>query len=264
MGEILEKIQVHVPFYLLREKLLPWVVRERINPEIAFSALDLERFDKADFREAADRLTDQGLSITFHAPFMDLRPGAIDPAIRQLTLDRLRRIGDLFPWFRPRTMVCHASFDARYYGAPAGPWLENSLETWGTLLESLDETETVIALENTYESDPEPLRLLFAALASRRFCFCFDAGHANAFGAVSTGEWMAVLGGYLGEIHLHDNRGRFDEHLPVGEGNFDFSTLFAFLRGHNPRPILTVECHSKEKLQRMLENLRSQRWLEGL
>ena len=264
MREILEKIQVHIPFYLLREKLLPWVIREKINPEISFSALDLERFDEADFRDAADRLTDQGLSITFHAPFMDLRPGAIDPAIRRVTLDRLRQIGTLLPWFRPRTMVCHASFDARYYGTPAGSWLENSLETWKTLLESLGGTQTMIALENTYESDPEPLRLLFTALASPRFCFCFDAGHANAFGAVSTGEWMAVLGERLGEVHLHDNRGRFDEHLPIGEGNFDFPALFAFLRGQNHRPILTVECHSEGNLRRMLESLRSRRLLEGL
>jgi hypothetical protein len=37
MQEILEKVQVHVPFALLREKLLPTVIRERIHPEIGFS-----------------------------------------------------------------------------------------------------------------------------------------------------------------------------------------------------------------------------------
>ncbi len=36
MRGILQKIQVHVPFRLLREKLLPWVIEEGINPEIAF------------------------------------------------------------------------------------------------------------------------------------------------------------------------------------------------------------------------------------
>lgn len=264
MREILEKIQVHIPYYLLREKLLPRVIRERINPEISFSVLDLERFTAADFRETAKRLTDQALSITFHAPFMDLRPGAVDPAIRRVTLERLRQVCELLPWFRPRTMVCHPSFDVRYYGSPAGPWLENSLETWRALAEGLKGTETVVALENTYESDPEPLRLLFSELASPRFRFCFDTGHAHAFGSVSTGEWMAVLGDRLGEIHLHDNHGFSDEHLPVGEGSCDFPALMALVRGRDPRPILTVECHSEGNLQRMLENLRAQRLLEGL
>jgi len=111
MREILQKIQVHVPFYLLREKLLPWALREGINPEIGFNHHDLDRFHAADFRETAERLADSGLSVTFHAPFMDLRPGALDPRIRQISLDRLRQVFDLIPWFRPRSVVCHPSFD---------------------------------------------------------------------------------------------------------------------------------------------------------
>jgi sugar phosphate isomerase/epimerase len=264
MQEILEKIQVHIPYDLLREKLLSRVIRERINPEIGFGCLDLERFAPADFRKTAERLVEAALSITFHAPFMDLRPGAIDPAIRRVTLERLRRVCDLIPWFRPRTIVCHAAFDERYYGSAAGPWLENSLETWNALLDGIRESETVIALENVYERNPEPLRLLLTALGSERFRFCFDTGHANAFGDVSSGEWMAALGGRLAEIHLHDNRGRSDEHLPIGEGTFPFPALFEFLRTHRPRPILTVESHSERDLQRMLEVLRSQRLLAGL
>ena len=114
MREILQKIQVHVPFRLLREKLLPWVIRERVNPEISFNHDDLDRFQKADFREMAERLADSDLSVTFHAPFMDLRPGALDPRIRQVTLERLRRVFDLVSCFKPRSVVCHPSFDEKY------------------------------------------------------------------------------------------------------------------------------------------------------
>ena len=83
MREILKKIQVHIPFYRLHADLLPMVIREGINPEISFNHRDLDRFVEADFREIADRLTDAGLSVSFHAPFLDLRPGAIEPKIRQ-------------------------------------------------------------------------------------------------------------------------------------------------------------------------------------
>ena len=123
MRDILQKIQVHVPFHLLREKpvlrtappsgnhgglplrrgrppclpeglgsgiegLLQRVIRDGLNPEISFNHIDLERYQAADFREVADRLVDSGLSVTLHAPFMDLRPGALDPRIRQVTVDR--------------------------------------------------------------------------------------------------------------------------------------------------------------------------------
>ncbi|MBN2438189.1 MAG: sugar phosphate isomerase/epimerase [Deltaproteobacteria bacterium] len=263
MQEILQKIQVHVPYYLLREKMLPRVLREGINPEIGFNHRDLDCFQEADFRETAGRIAGSGLSVTFHAPFMDLRPGALDPRIRQVSLDRLRRVFDLIPWFRPRCVVCHASFDERYYAAAEAQWLENSLGTWRILLDCVRETETIIALENVYERTPEPLKRLLDALASPQVRFCFDAGHANAFGSAPLSLWIETLGDLLGEIHIHDNHGTADEHLPVGEGNFPFRALFAMVRERNLKPILTVESHSEKGLRRMLENLRAMELLKS-
>ena len=264
MREILQKIQVHVPFHLLREKLLPRVIRDGINPEIGFNHHDLDRFHAADFREVADRLADTGLSVTFHAPFMDLRPGALDPRIRQISVDRLRQVFDLIPLFRPRSVVCHPSFDERYYISTEEQWLEYSLETWRSLLGVIDGMETFIALENVYEKDPGQMKLLLDALASPQVRFCFDAGHAHAFGGAPLGLWMDDLGDFLGEIHIHDNHGAADEHLPVGEGSIPFPDLFSILRQKNLRPILTVESHSEQGLRRMLENLGAMELLERL
>ena len=53
-----------------------------------------------------------------------------------------------------------------------------------------------------------------------------------------------MLGDRLGEIHIHDNDGTTDQHLPVGEGNFPFRELLALVRRKNLRPILTIESHS--------------------
>jgi len=264
MREILKKIQVHVPFYLLKEKLLPMVIRERINPEIAFNHLDLDRFQMTDFRETADRLADTGLSVTFHAPFLDLRPGAIDPKIRQVTVERLRRVFELLPLFRPRSIVCHPSFDAKYYISCEEEWLANSLETWNLLIEYVQGTETIIAMENVYEKGPGQLRPFFDAINSPNVRFCFDTGHANSFGSAPYQEWMEILGDRLGEIHIHDNNGTTDQHLPVGEGNFPFRELLALVRWKNLTPILTVESHSEKSLWRMLENIRTMKLLECL
>ena len=127
MREILKKIQVHVPFYRLRNDLLPRIVSEGINPEISFNHRDLELFRAADFAGAADRLAEAGLAVTFHAPFLDLRPGALDPKIREVSLERLRRVFELAPLFRPRSIVCHPSFDERYYVSVEKQWLARSL-----------------------------------------------------------------------------------------------------------------------------------------
>ena len=64
--------------------------------------------------ETAKLLADAGLKITFHAPFMDLRPGAMDDKIRRTSIDRIKQVFDLAPYFHPLKIVCHASFDERY------------------------------------------------------------------------------------------------------------------------------------------------------
>jgi len=205
MREILQKIQVHVPFYLLREKLLPRVIRDGINPEIAFSHHDLDCFQTADFREVADRLADKGLSVTFHAPFMDLRPGALDPRIRKISADRLRQVFDLIPWFRPRSVVCHPSFDERYYISTEAQWLENSLETWRDLLGVIRGMETIIALENVWNNlwvQPPVFQNFVASFKSPWVKAYFDIGNHVKYAAPE--EWILTLGSLVAKCHVKD------------------------------------------------------------
>jgi sugar phosphate isomerase/epimerase len=255
--EILRNVQVHMPFHLLYSQYLPVVIKERINPEISFNHASLDHYSRKDFREVAKRLLDEGLTITFHAPFMDLRPGAIDPSIRMVTMNRLRQIFDLVPLFRPLTVVCHPSFDRRYYVSSERLWLENSMDTWRQLLCHVEETDAVIALENVYESDSHELKLLLNALDSSRMCFCFDTGHFNVFSRAPLKTWIDDMGSRIGQIHLHDNKGTLDEHLPVGQGSFPFREFFMLLRDHGLKPVITLEPHTEKDLWRTLENIKT-------
>jgi sugar phosphate isomerase/epimerase len=60
---------------------------------------------------------------------------------------------------------------------------------------------------------------------------------------------------YLFEVHLHDNGGAADEHLPVGSGTFPFSQLFGMLREKSLRPIMTLEAHNERNLWQSMDNL---------
>ena len=257
MHDILRNFQIHMPFHLLYSRFFPMVIRERINPEISFNHICLDRFGRKEFMEAANRLLNEGLTVTFHAPFMDLRPGAIDSRIRQVTIDRLKQVFDLIPLFRPRTVVCHPSFDRRYYVSSEQLWLENSINTWEHFLAMTDDVNTVIALENVYESDSQHLSLLLNALPSSRVCLCFDTGHFNVFSKAPLETWMENIGSRIGQIHLHDNNGTLDEHLPVGEGNFPFQAFFEMLHEKVQAPIITLEAHTEKDMWQMLENIKA-------
>ena len=264
MHEIKKHIQVHMPFRrLLTTAHLQLVIKEGINPEISFNFIDLETLQLSDVTEVAKRLSDAGLSVTFHAPFMDLRPGALDPKIRQATRERLKQAFDLVPYFRPLTVVCHPSFDERYYVSSRQVWLESSIETWSYFLKMAEEMKTVITLENVYETEPEPLNRLLRALNSPHIRFCFDTGHFNVFSRTSLDGWIEQMTPYLGQLHIHDNTGKSDDHAPVGEGSFPFRNLFSMLHERNLCPIVTVEAHSEEDLWKMLQNIKTMGLLSG-
>jgi sugar phosphate isomerase/epimerase len=64
---------------------------------------------------------------------------------------------------------------------------------------------------------------------------------------------MEALGGFLSEVHLHDNHKEMDEHLPIGEGEFDFNQFFTLLLKLNLNPLYTIEPHEEGHLWRGLE-----------
>jgi sugar phosphate isomerase/epimerase len=136
-------------------------------------------------------------------------------------------------------------------------WLENSIETWKILLTRAIEMNTIIALENVYESDCQNMGLLLNELSSPHVSFCFDTGHFNVFSTTPLEEWMDGLWTRLGQIHIHDNNGLLDEHLPVGEGNFPFQDFFSMIRGKGLKPIMTVESHTEKNLWKMLANIKA-------
>lgn len=257
MHGILKSVQVHLPFHFLRNQFLPMVIKEGINPEISFNHFTLDHFGKDDFMKVADQLLEAGLTISFHAPFMDLRPGAMDPEIRKATVARLQQVFDLVPYFQPVSVVCHASFDKRYYVSNEHEWLENSVETWKHFLAQAIDMDTVIALENVYETDCHYLSLLLNAFISPHVCFCFDTGHFNVYSTTPLDEWMNDLGARVGQIHIHDNNGLLDEHLPVGEGNFPFREFFKMIHQEKLKPVMTLESHSEKHLWRTLENIKA-------
>jgi len=263
MKDMLGKVQVNMPFQMLIDGYLDTIRKERINPEIGLDCFVLDRFSRNEFCEVADAIHSAGLTVTLHAPFFDLRPGALDRKVREVTRERLRQVFDLVPCFRPSSVVCHAAFDERYYVSHEDQWLENSRGTLGGFIEAAAEMGTLIALENVYETSPLYLSLLLDTFrGSQNICFCFDTGHFNAFSRSSLEEWMDALGSRIGQIHLHDNHGSADEHLPVGEGTFPFSLFFELLKRESTRPIVTLEPHTEENLWRTLKNIRTMKLLD--
>jgi sugar phosphate isomerase/epimerase len=245
---------VNVPFDRLRKDLRR-IIDNRIQPEIGFDGDILHSRGMREFKETAAALKGEGLPCTIHAPFTDLAPGSSDSSVLHATRHKLHRAFQLVEIFSPVTIVCHLNYEAHKQKNRQRQWLDISLETWRLLLETIHAQETLLMFENTYETDPDMHQRMFTALASPRARFCLDTGHLLAFAHTPWQNWLPALQPWLGQLHLHDNHGHEDEHLAVGQGNFDFPGFFAYLQSGHLQPIITLEPHREEYLWESLAYL---------
>jgi len=245
-------IHVNVPYSLLRSRI-DFAVKNRIHPEIYFSGEDLDICQEKDVKDLAEILQRNELHITLHGPFMDLSPGGIDRRIKEVTLERFARTLELARFFHPKMIVFHPGYEKWKFDGDVNLWLKNSLETWSPLVEEAGKRGLTLAIENVFEETPDPLKTLLEEIDSPHFRFCLDTGHHHLFSKAPLSLWFEALGKYLGEVHLHDNHKEMDEHLPMGEGEFDFEQLFVLLSEFKLSPIYTIEPHKEDHLWRGLE-----------
>ena len=253
-GEILQKIQVNLPFPMLI-KNLEAIVEMGLQPELYFDSHTLDHLSPQEVERTSRAISEKNIPVTFHGPFMDLNPGAVDEKVRELTLFRFNQVMDLVPLFHPRAIVFHPGYDRWRYDGDVDLWLKNSLVTWKPLVKKAEALPVRIALENVFDENPNPLRRLLDAVDSPLVGYCMDAGHGHLFSEVPLVEWIEVLGTRLLEIHLHDNHRQADEHLPLGRGNIDFPSIFSRINEKKLHPIYTIEPHDIEHLVPSLKAL---------
>ena len=243
---------VHVPYHRI-EDYFQFIKENRINLEIYFSSHSLDTINESDIIVLQEKL-DYNPSISIHAPFMDLSPGAVDSKVRAVTIERFSHIFDITQILGPKAIVFHSGYEKWKYAKRVDIWLEGSLLTWEPLLKKAVGMGLKIAIENIFEDDPVNLRLLMEEIGSDNFGICFDTGHFNLFSQVPLDEWLMQLEPYIIELHLHDNNRASDDHLAIGEGTFDFNTLFSTLKDKNL--IYTIEGHTPGDVLKSIEMLK--------
>jgi sugar phosphate isomerase/epimerase len=242
-------IHAHVPYSRLSEHL-EYIVANRINSEVFFSAEVLDHLVWEELSAQAHVLQSAGLCTTIHAPFMDLNPGALDPLIREATRRRFQQVFQAAEQLKPKVMVFHPGYDDLRYGGNRLEWLKNSIDFWSEFVSRAKELGSIIAIENIFEKETSTLRGLLEAIDEPCFRHCFDVGHWNMFTTGTLEEWFSELGPFIAESHIHDNNGQADEHLPPGEGQIDFTALFNLLKQYAPNAVWTIEAHTIERLER--------------
>jgi len=253
---------INAPFDRLQDDLLDLFLTHRFQPEIGLEGNCLWEQELDDFVKIAREFQSRNLQCTLHAPFHDLIPGGFDPRIIELSREKLHRAFALTRVFKPKSIVCHLGFEENKHEANIERWLETSVATWTDLIRIAESAGTRVMFENTYETHPFAHKKLFNALGSKNIGFCLDTGHLLAFAGTGWQPWLAELEPWLGQLHLHDNDGKGDDHIAVDEGVFDFHALFQHLHDEKLSPLITLEPHSEQDLWLSLKNIERMKLLD--
>lgn len=242
----------HLPYDRIDE-YLPFMRDRNLNIEIYFGSNNYDSLKIDDIKDLKKRL-DYNPSISVHGPFLDLSPAAIDQSVREATLQRFHNVLDYAEILAPKVIVFHSGYDKWKYDRHVDIWLEKSLMTWREIDRRASDMGVKIAIENIFEDEPDHLKLLSEEMNSDNFGLCFDTGHFNMFSKLPLTEWLGKIKPYITELHIHDNHRYADEHLAIGDGDFDFKTLFEELRDIDC--LYTIEAHKLEDMEKSLERIK--------
>lgn len=187
---------------------------------LTFESLEISMpFLQQDLREQAiHAMNDSPLFTGLHGHFIDVNPASGDPDYRALSRKKCEDSCKIAKRAQIQRVVFHSSCFPFLRDGYLTNWAEVSAGFFTDLSEKYD---LDLFIENSMDLDPTPLRALMDACSSERVKACLDIGHAH-YSRVPVKKWFDVLGDDIAYLHLSDNMGDFDEHLPLGRGNINW------------------------------------------
>jgi sugar phosphate isomerase/epimerase len=198
-------------------------------------------------RMLLDLKDSRGVNYSIHAPYADMNSAADDPLIRNAVCERLQMTMGWASELEARAVVFHpGNTTAMERTDPGMAWRLN-LETVRRVLESAEERGVQALIENV--PDPFPFVMKSADDFSRFFDevgadarMVLDVAHANIRG--ETREFIRRFGRRIRHVHVSDNQGDLDTHLPIGEGAIDWEGTLQAIEASGYDGWVTIESYS--------------------
>jgi sugar phosphate isomerase/epimerase len=239
--------------------LAPWTESLKVAAEnnfdafeviIAYPSADLDTITQKDIKNARQLSAENDMEICVHAPFFELNIAAFYKSIREESVRYIKKAIDFCSDLGAKVIVVHTG---KYtYDYPSSMTKENnSLKKmqWDHNIGSLRVINdhavnkgVTVCLENigidTIDETLEQLLEIRQAVGDS-LKFTLDIGHARLYANSGVEKGISLLGENIHHIHFTDNNGIKDDHLPIGDGNFNYSNFIDFIK--NFQHIVTLE-----------------------
>ena len=203
--------------------------------EICSFPAHLDYHDSRQVEAAATMIHDLGLEAnSMHAPFADrIDISSHDPGQRQESVKELIVSAEAAQHLGCRYLVLHPGPEKEGWPAPE-EWysrMRHAADSLNQVATRCRELGVSLLLENMLPhllfGHTSDMLYLLGAIRETNVGTCLDTGHAWLSGDLPT--VVHKLSGHLRMLHVNDNRGDRDDHLPPGEGHIDWLSLMCQL-----------------------------------
>ncbi len=183
-----------------------------------------------------------GRTTSVHGFFIDVNPASGDPDFRMLSQDRCRSSCETARAIGAKNVVFHSSCFPFLRGVYLDVWSKRCADFYQQLAQDFDLN---ILIENSPDIDAGPIKTLMQRCTDKRIGVCLDVGHAH-YSNQKISQWFDELGEWISYLHLSDNTGTYDDHLPLGEGTIDWNEVDRLWRQLDRDTHITIETNGIE------------------
>ena len=186
---------------------------------------------------------------SYHGVFVDINPASGDKNISTISRKLMKASCDTAVELGAKNIVFHGSC----FPFLRGGYLDNWAKVFGDFcLELVDDYDLNIFIENSFDLDTMPLKKLMTNVDSNRIGVCLDYGHAN-FSRDPMEKWFDDLGEHIGYLHISDNNGLFDDHLPLLSGTVNWNLASDLWKKLNKKVPITLEIKTVEEIKKAID-----------
>lgn len=229
--------------------------------EVCSSPRHLDYHNVDDVRRAGERMRELGLHpVSFHAPFAErIDITSLNQQAREAAVLELIRACEAAALLGCAQVVLHPGPE-REGRPPEAEFLQrmhHAAESLNQVAARCCELGVQLLLENMLAhllfGHVRDMMYLLGEISTCNVGTCLDTGHAHL--AREMGLVIQKLSGHLKLVHINDNRGDWDAHLPPGEGTIDWPWVVQELRRNDFHGVLVLELHGggNEAVETMLE-----------
>ena len=211
----------------------------------------LTRYNLLLFREVLDSY---GMKVTVHAPFSDINIASFNERIRKASLEIIRGTLELSAELEALAVTIHPGHCSPVSIKNRREYLEIHRESLRKIARWSEEYGVKIGVENMPRFpilDAQNCERLAEIIEGVEIGVTFDVGHLNTT-TKNFDRFLKLFGNRIIHLHLHDNSGKADEHLPVGDGTVPWEKLIPKL----PEVTKALEVGDLESARRSLEFLK--------